>query len=117
MSKIDIRQKRLLSPTSDVDLNLNDKRVKGNEKTTDFTETNEADPVLDIMADLPEKEPTLLDLKRYMDVILAQANGNGKKIENLATKTDFQEVEDQMTAQGTEIDQLRLEITQISQRY
>ena len=65
------------------------------------------------MADLPEKEPTLLDLKRYMDEILAQTNDNGKKIENLATKADFQEAKDQMTAQGTEIDQLRLEVTQL----
>ena len=102
MTNIEQRPKRLLSPTSNVDLNPNDS-----------IEIEDIDLTLDIMADEPEKEPSLLELKRYMDTILTRVSDNGKKIENLATKQDYQEIKDQLTAQGTEINQLRLEVTKL----
>ena len=57
-----------------------------------------------------EQELTLKDIKRYMDTIIAQVNANGKDIKSLATQQDIVEINDQMTAHSTEIDQLKLEL-------
>ena len=56
---------------------------------------------------------TMADLKKYMDDILKQVNDNGTSIKELATKKEYQEVKDQMTAQGLEINELRTEVTKM----
>ena len=87
--------------------NPDDKRVKGNE-------TNEINDIahspLNMEPGEAEKELTLADIKRYMDSIIAQVKYNGKSINTLATKKDFSEMNDQMVAQGAEINQLRTEL-------
>ena len=103
----DRRTKRLLSPGSVKIENPEDKRLKGNFNIEeDFISIPQAkmDPVEE------EKDLTLADIKRYMDIIFARVKDNGKDIKNLATKKYISEMNDQMIAQGAEIDQLRGEV-------
>ena len=99
--------KRLLSPGSATTVIPEDKRLKGIETTKIDQNTFH----IAIMEPLPEeKELTLIDIKRYMDTILTQVNANGQAIKNLATKQDIIEINDQLTAHGTELDQLKVEV-------
>ena len=65
-----------------------------------------------VIIELPqeEKELTLADIKRFMDTILARVDKNGLALQNLASKQDYIELNDQVTAQGMEIKQLKTEV-------
>ena len=97
--------KRLLSPGSATIENPEDKRQKGNNSS----QINDIQP-LEMEALPDERDLTLADIKRYMDNILTQVNSNGRDIQTLATKNDLKEINDQITAHGTEIDQLKDEL-------
>ena len=103
MSTVDYRAKRLLSPGSTNVEIPEDKRLKAN----DSNEVEEIDtPHLNMDPEQKNEE----DLKRYMDTILALVDKNGEALTHLATKQEITELNDQVTAQGTEIDQLKSEV-------
>ena len=88
------------------DQNPEDKRLKAND-SIEIEENELSQPIMEVPE---EKELTLLDINRYMDTILARVDNNRKDIQNLATKQDYIVLNDQLTSQGTEIQQLKSEI-------
>ena len=85
--------------------NSKDERLKAND-SIEIEENELSQPIMEVPE---EKELTLLDIKRYMDMILARVDNNRKDIQNLATKQDYIGLNDQLTSQGTEIQQLKSE--------
>ena len=99
--------KRLLSAETIENTSTDKKRQKG-ELPSDISEEiaiNLADEIIEEGKDL-----TMSELRTYMDTILKQVNENGKTIKELATKKEYEETKDQMTAQGLEIQELRTEV-------
>ena len=99
--------KRLLSAETIENTSTDKKRQKG-ELPSDISEEvaiNLADEIIEEGKDL-----TMSELRMYMDTILKQVNENGKTIKELATKKEYEETKDQMTAQGLEIQELRTEV-------
>ena len=86
----DTREKRFLSPTTLISPTaINDEKRRRNEGGD--TDDNGSDST---------KEPTMLDLKTYMDALMARLN-------TTATKVDISAINDKITAQNVEIDQLK----------
>ena len=92
MSTTENRAKRISSPESISSENPEDKRLKVNGH------------IPQVIIDLPqeEKELTFADIKRFMDTILARVDKNGLALQNLTSKQDYIELNDQVTAQGME---------------
>ena len=86
------------------------KKTKGRQQSDISQET-----VVNLAEQIMEegKELTMSELKTYIDIILKQVNDNGKTIKELATKKEYEEVKDRMTAQGLEIQELRTEVTKL----
>ena len=88
----DTREKRTLSPTTVTSpTTINDKKRRRNE-SGDIGETGDSSD--------SAKEPTMLDLKTYMDAIMTRLN-------TTATKVDILSINDKITAQNLEFDQLK----------
>ena len=97
--------KRLLSPTSTV--NTEDKRRRN--------DSLEIDDITPSQIDNMEKEPTLSELKVLIDSVITQLKSTAKSDDllNLASKRDIKEIDDRVTAQNTEISQIRTQMKEI----
>ena len=85
----DVREKRNLSPTTPISPTAISEEKRRRNQSGD-----------DIDSDSVSKEPTMTDLKTYMDAIMARLN-------TTATKIDIASINDKITAQNLEIDQLK----------
>ena len=66
-----------------------------------------------------EIPPSMMDLKKCMDVILKRLDTTARKddLNDLATKTDLKELDDRITAQAQEISQLRGELKVVKSNF
>ena len=105
MSK-DQGQKRLLSPESNT-TSFEDKRRRNNSIEIDDLNPSQVSNM--------EPQPTLLDLKKCMNVILTRLDTTVKAddLKQLATKQDLKGIDDRITANNQEISQLRDEMKQL----
>ena len=96
-------QKRLLSPES-ITTTEDKRRRNGSIEIIDFDSQ--------IETTMAEPAPSVSDLKNSMDTMMASLalTANKEDIKHLATKGDFKIMDDRITAQGTEISQLRSEV-------
>ena len=115
MSTSEYRSKRLLSPESTNGEIPEDKRKKAHDsieiEVYDIPEL-EMDP---LQKSEESKELTLGDIKRYMDTILARVDKNGEALEHLVSKQEYTELNDHVTAHGTEIEQLKSEMKNLKE--
>ena len=106
--------KRLLSPES-TNAKPDDKRVRN-----DSIEIDDQTPsqIPNMEGDL-EQPLTLADLKKTMDIILSRLSltASTQDLKGLATKDDIKVLDDRITAQGTEISQLRNEMKTIQGKF
>ena len=80
MSTLEHRAKRLLSPESTNGENPEDKRLRANVSIV-IDESDLPQPYMDPLELLEEeKEPTLRDIKRYIDTILVRVDKNGAQL-------------------------------------
>ena len=104
--------KRLLSPASNDFVNPDEKRQKGDNSV--FFDESDKISLNPLNLDMEEeRKPMMAELNNYMDTILEQVNDNGKSIKDIATRKEYLEVKDQMTAQGLDIQELRGEVTKL----
>ena len=104
-------QKRLLSPESNTNPNTEDKR-----RCNDSLEIDEIAPS---QVENMEQEITLLDLKKLLDGVIVQLKDTAKADDllNLASKQDIKEIDDRVTAQSQEINQLRTQMSTLQNNF
>ena len=88
---LDAREKRILSPTTITSPTAINEEKRRRDETDIIADGDGGDSA---------REPTMLDLKTYMDAIMARLN-------TTATKVDVSAINDKITAQNIEIDQLK----------
>ena len=105
--------KRVLSPDS---VNITPGKIEDKRRRQGSIDI--VDDIMDPIG-VGEIPPSMMDLKKCMDVILKRLDTTAKKddLNDLATKTDLKELDDRITAQAQKITQLRDELKVVKSKF